>query len=406
MAQLDEADGTCPPLLEDSTTTEDAPILRGKVGELVSKLLLSPQDILDLAGKTLQEIMSHYFDLVWITLISFAPVIIARFLSQQRYAKTYDESKFQTSRAFRNAKWIQEIGKILGLIYLVDLAVFVLDQLGILEEEDWGIYAAGIIVIVWGARLVRSVKQCYVLSIVNNTDDPARQNTARVAGHMMDVVIYGATLLAALDVMSIETGFAIKSIFGLSSFGTLVFSLASKELASEFLASLAIQANNFYKTGDQIWLGDGTQGIVQKAGWLNTLVRLGDEKVVRIPNTMIAGSRMANMSRIKLSQVTQTICLSYEDWKKLPQLSADIKQEIKDACPEVITDGSRPFRAQWREISKPYIEFTIDAKFNQAPACDGYWEMRERVLGAIFKACEANSVKWAHKDFQKGIWAM
>jgi small-conductance mechanosensitive channel len=123
-----------------------------------------------------------------------------------------------------------------------------------------------------------------------------------VASRGLDIIIYRATLLAMLDSLSIERGFALKSIFGLSSFGTLVFSLVSRELMAEYLASLAIQATNMYTRGDQIWLADDTQGIVQKAGWLNTLVRMGDEKVVRIPNTKISGSRMANLSRTTQSR--------------------------------------------------------------------------------------------------------
>jgi small-conductance mechanosensitive channel len=227
-----------------------------------------------------------------------------------------------------------------------------------------------------------------------------------VASRGLDIIIYRATLLAMLDSLSIERGFALKSIFGLSSFGTLVFSLVSRELMAEYLASLAIQATNMYTRGDQIWLADDTQGIVQKAGWLNTLVRMGDDKVVRIPNTKISGSRMANLSRTTQSQVTQKLYFAYSEWTKLQKLSEDIKEEIRTNIPTVITDGSRAFRAQWRETCKASLAFVVDTHYEQAPACSAYWEMREEVLRCIMRACEKNHMKFAMANISSTVWSI
>jgi hypothetical protein len=84
----------------------------------------------------------------------------------------------------------------------------------------------------------------------------------------------------------------------------------------------------------------------------------------------------------------------------LPKICADIKQEIKDSCPSLITDGSRPFRAQFREISKFYLEVVVDARFTQRPACRAYFELKEVVLAAIMRACEQNDVTFACETVQ------
>ena len=45
-----------------------------------------------------------------------------------------------------------------------------------------------------------------------------------------------------------------------------------------------------FQEGDIVIIGDGTvTGLVQKMGWLNTHVRLGNDNIVRVPNTQIAG---------------------------------------------------------------------------------------------------------------------
>jgi hypothetical protein len=115
---------------------------------------------------------------------------------------------------------------------------------------------------------------------------------------------------------------------------------------------------------------------------------------------------MANLSRTEKSQVKQTIFISYDEWKKLPQLSEDIRNEVRDNVPTAITDGSRPFRAQWRELRKPYLEFVIDMHFDQKPACNAYWEMREVVLACIMRACENNKIEFAHKGIHNVTWSI
>lgn len=355
---------------------EETVLIRGRMSDFVSRVKVS--DIVHLCKTVSAEILLHWEDLVFIAFFTYAPLILVR---------------NNKTAAYRRAQIVSEIGKVLGLIYLVDIAVLALQQIDTesIDHQSLGIWATGIILIGWAARLTSQIKSCYLL-----TSTAVSRDNAKMANRAVDVVIYIATILAILDFLSIETGFALKSIFGLSGFGTLVVSLATRELMAEFFASLAIQTNNMYKVGDLIWL-DGTIGTVQKAGWLNTLVRLGDEKVVRIPNSKVTGLRMANLSRTERSQVTQTLYISYDDWKKLPKLSEDIRNEVRENVPTAITDGSRAYRAQWRELSKPYLEFVVDMHFEQKSACNAYWEMREVVLACIMRACEVNDIKFAYK---------
>ena len=43
---------------------------------------------------------------------------------------------------------------------------------------------------------------------------------------------------------------------------------------------------------------------------------------------------------MQMSSVKQELRFKYKDADKLPQLVEDIKEEIKKACPDAITDGT------------------------------------------------------------------
>ena len=156
--------------------------------------------------------------------------------------------------------------------------------------------------------------------------------------------------------------------------------------------------------GERILLADGTTGTVQKLGWLNTHLRRADELVVRIPNTQISGTRVANISRARLSTVKQALAISYDDVDKLPSLIEDIKKEIRASCPTLIDDGSRSFQVFFTEYKDYSVEVLVSAHFRTKPFCDAYYTVKEQVLLAIRRATVRNDVKFSYVNFvQAGV---
>jgi small-conductance mechanosensitive channel len=218
--------------------------------------------------------------------------------------------KFGTSKTKKVAQLITELGELFALLFGTELALVGLRELGFqFVNADIHTWATSVVATIWVAKNVSELKR-YILfrnfkaaRTVGGGSPSATTAASSVAGgtaggakvinRILDIVIVLATVLAVLDFLSVKTGYAIQSILGLSSIGTLVFSLASQNLASEFLASLAIQGTNMYQEGEIITMMSGgndvTTGRVEKLGWLNTHIRLGDDSIVRVPNTKIAG---------------------------------------------------------------------------------------------------------------------
>jgi small-conductance mechanosensitive channel len=388
-----------------SRRTPGSSVLRGKLSAVVGKFLISPQRAAQVFLAIGQHVIDDVGDLALILMLLKAPFPLAKYIYRKRHAtKEWSDDmlakQFAASKTRRVARLILEIGELLGIIWATEVGILLLKELGFQFVRLYPInqWMAGIVFSLWGARNASAAK--YFLLSRGNKIDLSKSGGPRLLNRFFDVLIYAGTALAILDFLSVETGLALRSLFGLSSIGTLVFSLASKELVAEFLASLAIQGTNMYQEGDDILLQDGTQGTVQKLGWLNTHVRRGDELVVRIPNSQISGTRTANVSRVRLSQVKQTLAIRYEDLNKLPQLALDIKEEIRLACgPTLIDDGFRSFRVHWREYKNYYLEVVVDAHFRVKPFCDAYFETREQVLQAIARATEKNGVLFSYTNF-------
>jgi small-conductance mechanosensitive channel len=202
-----------------------------------------------------------------------------------------------------------------------------------------------------------------------------------------------------MDTLNIQIGAGVKSIFALSGVGTLVLSLASQDMAKLFLSGVALSTSEKFRTGDLIKLGDNTTGVVSRMGLLFTEVRGGDEIITKIPNTQLANQRVSNLSRVPRCQVTQTLRFPYETLPIMPELLESIKQEIEAACPDLIKDGSRPYRANMNAFNADHIEVVVDTRYNLPPIGKVYFDNRQTVLEAIAKAVSKHNVKFAVPEY-------
>ena len=83
---------------------------------------------------------------------------------------------------------------------------------------------------------------------------------------------------------------------------------------------------------------------------------------------------------------------------RIPALVTGIKEEIKESCPEVITDGSHPFRVHWTNFAADHLEISVDCRLKSPPRGDKYLEIRQNILVAI-----ARAVKKMRFDFAMPI---
>lgn len=112
-----------------------------------------------------------------------------------------------------------------------------------------------------------------------------------------------------------------------------------------------------------------------------------------VPNTQLTNQQISNLSRVRLSQVKQTLVFNYKDEENIPKIIDNIRTEVEKACPRLIKDGSRPYRVHITEFTSSGIKVEFDSHHNISPIGDPYWENRQECLKAISKAVKNSGVE-------------
>ena len=212
---------------------------------------------------------------------------------------------------------------------------------------------------------------------------------------LLDFVLLVVTTVNIMDTLDMDFSMGMQSLLSAGGVGALVFSLASQDLAQGLVGGLAVQAWDAFAVGDKIILGDGTEGIVTEIGLVETHLQGYDGIVTRIPNGQLTTARVSNLSRVKRSRLVQNLRFHYHDLDKLPALLRDMKQEIKQGCPSVITDGSAGFFAVLEEYHSDHVGGLVIANFDIPPRTAEFLENRQAFLLAIARAMQKHHVHFA-----------
>jgi len=301
-----------------------------------------------------------------------------------------DEVKFRDTFFFGAADSVSTAARIFGVLILVDLVV---TEFGfqLPFEADLGQVAPIVAACLWVALTLSAIKKTVFLQGI------AGRKLGRVALYdkLIDFFIAIISVAVVLDVLDLDVGMGLQSVIAGSGVGALVFSLASKDLAQALIGGFIVQAWDAFEVGDDIRLGDGTEGTVKQIGLVETEIIGYDNIAIKIPNSQLTNTRVSNLSRIQRSRVFQTLRFSYADLPKLPKLLDDIKSEIRASCPKLITDGSKPFQGILTAYEADHIQATVNCHFDIPPSTGEFAENRQEVLLAISRALERNEVRFA-----------
>lgn len=289
------------------------------------------------------------------------------------------------------------------IVYIFDCFVVIFHSVGFplsdLTKISKGL--TKILYICWIAQRVSVLKR-YLLgkAISKNPEKLGRMTTV---DQMLDGMIFVITGIFLLDTLDVDMGVGVTSVFAFGSAGTLVIGLASQDLATMFVNGLILHASDRINEGDHIVFGNGNNGQIIKIGWFQTTLKHYDELVEVIPNSELGNQRVTNKSRVQKCRVVQTLRLRYEDVEKFDELLPAILDEIKASCPEVIADGSAPFRAYWTDYKEDFLAVTVDTHYNLPPMGDLYLRNKQKCLQAIHRAVKNCKAQFVTTLYPQGI---
>jgi len=247
--------------------------------------------------------------------------------------------------------------------------------------------SSSILFSIWGMYRVKYIKNLVVKYFFRGKTDNKR--VQRLYQKATDFLIYLGTAVIALDTLGFKYQNALTSLSVFGGVGTIVFSLASKDMSVQLLSGLSIQVTQQFDVGDEIQLESGEFGTVDSIGPMHTYIRGEDEIVTKISNADLDKMRVSNLSLGETSQVQQELRFDFSCMKVASKLVREIQFEIKDACKDkLITDGSRPFRVHFTGFGEQWLEITVDARLKISPYTDEYYEVRQDIMLGIVRAAE------------------
>ena len=175
---------------------------------------------------------------------------------------------FLKSIAFQIADHVSQFCKIGVAVYAVDVLEILLASLGFNFKnlDQLSEAFAKVAYSVWAAERIKIFKRYLISKAVHRpVHDLGR---AGIADHILDAALYGLTAFFLLDWLDVELGLGIKSMLTFGSAGTLVVSLASKDIAGQVINGLGLAASDKLYEGERIRLDNGIVGVVEQINGL------------------------------------------------------------------------------------------------------------------------------------------
>ena len=182
-------------------------------------------------------------------------------------------------------------------------------------------------------------------------------------------------------------GIDAASIVALMGSVALTIGLSLQGSLSNFAGGVLILICRTFKVGDYIVEGSGkNEGTVSEIGLFYTKLNTGDNKVVIVPNGLLANSTVVNVTGMEERRIDLNVAISYQ---------ADIGK-VRQLIEKLIADEPRVKQEREIEIFVNALNTTsVDIGMRFWVKKDDYWPVRVQLLEQIKLTFEENDVKIA-----------
>lgn len=327
--------------------------------------------------------------------------LLVPFVQQQLRRRVVEHHKTQYSLRSKAARMILhalvqlcQVGAVLYALDAIQLVVVMLGHSTLFPRQ--ACTAAGSTW--WCTEQVIRVQQYLLLQSQRNNNNNKTQQ--RLQGRWRVADRFGKVLWRALGVHVWLDWMNIRlppSLWAWSGTTTLIISLAFQDLAKSVVSGLFLVSSNRFNEGDGIEF-DGLKGKIMKQGLLETIIRTGDEVLVSVPTEDLDQKQLVNRSRVYTSQVALNLRVHYDHVSQLSTFVRDVRLELQQSCPKLITDDYRPFRVHWTDYETDHLTVTIDSYYRILLGSDEYWDNRVEMLSAINRVGSRNGIRFAQAE--------
>lgn len=167
----------------------------------------------------------------------------------------------------------------------------------------------------------------------------------REARLLQDLVVGTVYLGVTLSILAFVFGIPIGTLVATSGVVAIILGLALQNTLGDVFSGIAMTLGRPFAIGDWIVLSDGTEGRVVESTWRSTHLLTGSNNVVVLPNSVLAGLGLTNVSRPDESHSVSLIMRVAPT--RMPAIIADIMQAallssettLKEPPPSVALKG-------------------------------------------------------------------
>jgi len=198
--------------------------------------------------------------------------------------------------------------------------------------------------------------------------------------------------IKVLVLLSVAGMFGIETTSFVAIFGAMAFAIgmALQGSLGHFASGVMLLTFRPYKVGDLVDLG-GSVGVVEEIQIFNTVLMTPDNKRLIIPNGVVTGGVITNISGQGEVRVDMTFGIGYND--DIDKARA-IMQDVIKTCPQVMKD--KPVDIFVSELADSSVNFTVRPWANSAHYWDVFFFLNENIKKAFDK--EGVSIPYPQMD--------
>ncbi len=227
----------------------------------------------------------------------------------------------------------------IGLLYIADVAFILLHFLGIKYRKDlprlvfkvlnWSVLGSFMTRVkdyaLSNIRLRTSLNKS--LSLKKRKRDPVREG---VIDELSSTVIWAGVILFMVEQLSLEFGFALKSVFAVGSIGSATVILALRSTFENLVGGLLLKVQDRFRRGEKISVGTQADGWVEEIGLVNTIIRRIDNTRVAVPNNNFVTGEVVNWSRTPFRIYQNHIYIPWNDVDVIDIVCRSIRKHVSE----------------------------------------------------------------------------
>nr|GMD58323.1 Mechanosensitive ion channel protein 2, chloroplastic [Ipomoea batatas] len=175
------------------------------------------------------------------------------------------------------------------------------------------------------SSVIQQVQKFFMATI-----DPT--DTKNMGFQFAGTAVYSAVWIAAVSLFMELLGFSTQKLLTAGGLGTVMLTLAGREILTNFLSGVMIHATRPFVVNDVIQTkieGCEVSGAVEHIGWWSpTIIRGEDREAVYIPNHQFTVNIVRNLSRKSHWRIKTHLAISHLDFSKINKIVSDMRKVL------------------------------------------------------------------------------